>query len=68
VVRNLEIRDANGSWARGVEGDVGLVGGDAGVAGGDGGDVGGLRPATNITGANWAKSSRGYEFMVAVRL
>ena len=68
VVRNLATRDANGSWARGVEGDVGLMGGNVGVAGGDAGDVGELRPATNITGANWARSSRGYEFMVAVRL
>jgi hypothetical protein len=59
VVRSLAMRDANGSWARGVEGDAGVVGGDAG-------DVEGLRPATNITGANWARSSIGYEFMVAV--
>ena len=66
VVRNLATRDANGSWACGVEGDVGLIGGN--VEGGDAGDVGELRPATNITGANWAKSSRGYEFMAAVRL
>ena len=61
------IRDTNGSWARGVEADTGLMGGDAGVTGGDAGDVGGLRPATNITGANWARSSIGYEFMFAAR-
>ena len=62
------MRDANGSWGRGVEGDARLMGGDVGLVGGDVDDFGGLRPATNITGANWAKSSRGYEFMVAVRL
>ena len=66
VVRNLATSDANGSWARGIEGDVGLMAGKgAGVEGGDAGDVGGLRPATNITGASCARSSRGYEFMVA---
>ena len=67
MVRSLAMRDVNGSWARAVEGVAGLVGGDVGVVGGDVGDVGGLRPATNITGANWARSSMGYEFMVAVR-
>ena len=67
VARNLVIRDTNGSWARGVEADTGLMGGDAGVTGGDAGDGGGLRPATNITGANWARSSIGYEFMLAAR-
>ena len=60
------MRDANGSWARAVERVAELVGGDVGVIGGDAGDVGGLRPATNITGANWARSSIGYEFMVAI--
>ena len=60
VVRNLTMRGANGSWARGVEEGAGVVAEGAG-------DVGGLRPATNITGANWARSSMGYEFMVAVR-
>ena len=44
------------------------MGGDVGDVGGDASDVGGLRPATNITGASWARSSRGYEFMVAARL
>ena len=43
------------------------MGGDVGVMGGGAGDVGGLRPATNITGASWARSSMGYEFMVATR-
>jgi hypothetical protein len=41
------------------------MGGDTGVTDGDAGDAGGLRPATNITGANWARSSIGYEFMLA---
>ena len=68
MVRNLVTRDTNGSWTRGVEGDVRLMGGDVGDIGGDVGDVGGLRPATNITGANWARSSRGYEFIVTARL
>ena len=40
------------------------MGGDTGVTGGDAGGAGGLRPATNITGANWARSSIGYEFML----
>jgi len=43
------------------------MGGDTGVTGGDAGNVGGLRPATNITGANWARSSIGYEFMLGAR-
>lgn len=60
VVRSLAMRGANGSWARGVKGGAGVVVGGAG-------DVEELRPATNITGANWARSSIGYEFMVAVR-
>ena len=59
VVRSLVMRDANGSWARGIEVDVGAGGGDVGGGGR-------LRPATNITGASWARSSMGYEFMVAM--
>jgi len=61
------MRDANWSWARKFVEDTGLVGGDAGVVDADVGDVGGLRPATNITGASWAKSSIGYEFIAVVR-
>jgi hypothetical protein len=53
------MRGAKGSWDRGVEEDAVVVAGGAD-------DVGGLRPATNITGASWARSSMGYEFMVAV--
>ena len=41
---------------------VGEVGERMGVVGLDGNDV--SRPATNMTGASWAKSSGGYEFMV----
>lgn len=66
MVRSLATRDANGSWAREVEGNTAFVGA-VGDMGGDAGDVGELRPATNITGANWARSSIGYEFMVAER-
>ena len=40
------------------------MGGDADATGGGTDEVGGLSPATNITGANWARSSIGYEFMV----
>lgn len=40
------------------------MGGDVAATGGGADEVGVLSPATNITGANWARSSIGYEFMV----
>lgn len=49
-------------------GENGRVDGENGWGGGGGMAGGWSRPATNMTGASWVRSSGGYEFMAAGEL